>query len=135
MKILALLVLVVAASGCGESGNDFGASYDLSVLGSGFGADDGRVLYFAVARTDTGTIVATDTTTVRAGAFELSFGSLLDRGLAYEADYYVDVNGNGRCDAPPTDHVWREAIAAVQANTSLQVSGSSAYDSSACSAF
>lgn len=135
MKSLALLALILAAAGCGESGNDFGASYDLSVLGSGFGDDDGRVLYFAVARTDTGTIVATDTATVRAGGFELSFSSLLDQGLTYEADYYVDVNVNGRCDAPPTDHVWLEPVPAAQSDVTLQVSGASAYDGSACSAF
>jgi hypothetical protein len=35
--------------------------------------------------------------------------------------YFADVNGNGACDAPPTDHAWAAAVPAVTGDTALPV--------------
>ena len=31
----------------------------------------------------------------------------IQAGQSYRADFYADLNGNGRYDTPPTDHAWR----------------------------
>jgi len=53
--------------------------------------------------------------TVQAGTFSLSRTSALEAAHSYYLDYYADMNGNGTCDAPPVDHVWRLKIDQVTA--------------------
>jgi hypothetical protein len=58
-----------------------------------------------------GAEVATDDAVVAAGAFAFTFTNIDAEGGS--VDYYADINDNGSCDAPPTDHVWRSAIPAT----------------------
>lgn len=50
--------------------------------------------------------------------FSLAFPGL-EKGRAYRADFYADVNGNGRYDAPPVDHAWRLEVPPMDGDTSL----------------
>jgi len=54
-------------------------------------------------------------------SFELSF-TVLEQGASYRIDFYVDHNGNGRYDTPPTDHAWQLAIDEVSSNVTLDFS-------------
>jgi len=61
-------------------------------------------------------VVARDSSLVSALAdpsFSFTFPSLLEAGSVYGVDYWLDVNGNHRCDAPPTDEAWRVALGRV----------------------
>jgi hypothetical protein len=46
-------------------------------------------------------------------AFDLEIGDL-QLGTSYRIDFYSDMNGNGRYDAPPTDHAWRVEVPELQ---------------------
>ena len=66
-----------------------------------------------------GTEVARETiASISASQFSVSFPGL-ESGRAFRADFYVDVNENGRYDAPPTDHAWRLDVPAMDADTTL----------------
>lgn len=43
---------------------------------------------------------------IESESFDIVFSSLVEEN-AYRVDFYVDMNGNGRYDPPPTDHAWR----------------------------
>jgi len=49
-------------------------------------------------------------------AFDLEIGDL-ELGTSYRIDFYSDMNGNGRYDAPPTDHAWRIEVSDLQGDT------------------
>ncbi len=51
-------------------------------------------------------------------SFELSF-TVLEQGASYRIDFYADHNGNGRYDAPPTDHAWQLTIDDASGNVTL----------------
>ena len=51
-------------------------------------------------------------------SFELSF-TILQQGASYRIDFYADHNGNGRYDAPPTDHAWQLTIDEASGNVAL----------------
>ena len=60
-----------------------------------------------------------------------SFTVLLDAvqaGRSYEVDLYVDLNGNGRYDAPPVDHAWIVFLDNVQGDTSMDFSPNTNYE-------
>ncbi len=134
MRRAGWLILVVAAAGCGADLGGSG-SFDLAVSGAGFGADEGKTMWIAVVRTDTGTIVASDSATVQNGTFAFLFSALLDQGVAYEVDYYADVNGDGRCEPPPADQPWRRDVPPPTASVSLDLTFDTSYDAQACSVF
>lgn len=46
-------------------------------------------------------------------AFDLEISDL-QLGTSYRIDFYSDMNGNGRYDAPPTDHAWRVEVPELQ---------------------
>ena len=135
------LVGVVAAfclGGCGDDGSDGGqpgAPFTLLFDGTGFAAHDGQTLWVAVVREDLDAISAADSSTILAGAFHFSFADLLQEQVAYHVDYYADVDDNGRCEPPPTDHVWRALIPPVTNDVSLGESDSPAYVPQACASF
>ncbi len=126
------LPLALAVAGCGGDLSGSG-SFDLTVSGTGFSADDGRTLSIAVVRTDTGTIVASDSATIQNGTFTFQFSALLDPGIGYEIDYYADVNNDGRCEPPPTDQAWQRHVDPPTANVLLDVTFDTAYTPEACS--
>ena len=55
---------------------------------------------------------------IDASAFDISI-SEIPLGTSYQIDYYADANGNGRYDAPPTDHAWRVELTDLQGDLSL----------------
>ena len=52
---------------------------------------------------------------------ELEF-TVLEEGASFWIDFYADHNGNGRYDAPPTDHAWRLVIDDASGNVTLDFS-------------
>jgi DOMON domain-containing protein len=55
---------------------------------------------------------------IPAATFELEISGLV-LGESYQVDLFVDVNGNGRYDAPPVDHAWRIDLPNIQSAGSL----------------
>jgi len=55
---------------------------------------------------------------IPATAFDFEISGLVV-GESYQVDLFVDVNGNGRYDAPPIDHAWRIDLPNMQSDGSL----------------
>jgi len=111
------------------------ATFDLSFSGSGFAPHNGQTLGVAIVSLADGSVIATDSVTVADGAFSFEWLGLLDEGASYFVDYYADFDGSGACDAPPTDHVWRESIDVVAADVDLAVTHNTNFAPEACDSF
>jgi uncharacterized protein (DUF2141 family) len=57
---------------------------------------------------------------IPAGAFQIDV-SPLETGASYQVDYFIDGNGNGTYDAPPTDEARRFFLSDVQASGAINV--------------
>jgi len=119
-----------------DTGDDTGGgTFDLDFSGTGFTPHNGEMLHVAVLDIASGAHVVTDQSqTVSGGLFSFHFPGILEQGHGYHVDYYADVNGNGSCDAPPTDHVWRTDVDNVQDNVNLQVTHNTSF-TDVCSSF
>jgi hypothetical protein len=90
-------------------------TYALTFTGSDFAPHNGHMLKAAILATDN-SIVARGSATVAAGTYSINWKALLVTGQTYKVRFYADVNGNGMCDTPPTDHVWEQTIGSVTAD-------------------
>lgn len=113
--------LATALAACPEPTGDtpdFVDFYALSFSGLATEHRDSTVL-LAVVDSE-GSVVQTGTTTVDdAGLFGFQWPDLLREDEAYTVDFYADVNDSDGCDAPPTDHMWREVIPPVTADVEI----------------
>jgi hypothetical protein len=57
---------------------------------------------------------------IPAGAFQIDVSSF-ETGTSYQVDYFIDGNGNGVYDAPPTDEARRFFLSDVQASGAVTV--------------
>lgn len=116
---LAVADLLMAA--CGSTGPE--GPFTLAFAGdASFHVPDGgnelRVAVVLMAP-DTATrdsVVARDSSAVSAltdPSFSFTFPKLLEAGSAYAVDYWINSNGDTRCEAPPVDHEWRESLGRV----------------------
>jgi len=63
-------------------------------------------------------VIRLDVPEVPAAAFDLSLGGM-ETGGSYRIDFFIDVNRNGRYDAPPADHAWRLILTNVRESGAL----------------
>ena len=96
--------------------------FNLNFTGSEYTPHTGQTIRVKVFKDPGGTKVAEDSVLVPAdGTFSFTFTGVLAQDTAYNIDYFADsdvgagsgTDGNGVCDAPPTDHAWRVPISAV----------------------
>jgi hypothetical protein len=73
--------------------------------GTGFMPD--QSLKAALVRVSDGAVIDRKGTITQGGSFSIKFPGALQPATFYRVDYYVDLNFSERCDAPPTDQVWR----------------------------
>ncbi|MEJ2677578.1 MAG: hypothetical protein P8174_00720 [Gemmatimonadota bacterium] len=105
--------------------------------------DGGNMLHLAVllVSPDTMTqdsVMARDSTIVSALAdpsFSFTIPDLLEAGTAYAVDYWIDSNGNGRCDAPPVDHQWSESLGRITGAINRTVSFDAGAMTDVCATF
>jgi hypothetical protein len=125
------LLLLALLAGCVKekksSDNPAGngpANLAFAAIDGSFLLHNGQLLSVAVTPSTGGAAVARDAMVVAGGNFAFAFADLLQPGTDYNIDYYVDVNRDGVCNAPPTDHGWRQAVSGPAATTT---SGSGSY--------
>jgi hypothetical protein len=87
-------------------------TFDLTFTGSGYGFHNGDEISVAVIELPSGDTVDGDSMTVGSGTFSFTFVGLLEEGVEYQLDWYVDVSGDDAC-TNGTDHMWRHAVLAV----------------------
>ncbi len=106
------------------------------------GPHGGQSISVALVRTSDGAVVAQQTGTVSATAdpaFSFTFSALLDIGVAYQVDYWIDSNFGGGtagvCDPKANDHQWSVAIAAVAEDVTITEVHNAANTVDVCSTF
>jgi len=87
------------------------------------GAHGGQAIHVAVVRTKDGKVVAKQSGTVSKTAtpsFSFTFTGVLQNGMAYDVDYWIDSNFGGGtkgvCDSKKHDHQWRVSLGTVSGN-------------------
>ena len=117
--ILAVAMAGLLASCSDDDGDEAAATPATGPFALTFGGDGtfgvahaGQNMHVAVVRVLDSMTVSTLSPIVLP-PFLFSFGAILQAGLDYNVDYYVDVNTSGTCDPPPTDHAWRYPISNV----------------------
>ncbi|MDP1824484.1 MAG: hypothetical protein Q8L48_14615 [Archangium sp.] len=122
--------------GGGATGGGGGtAMFDLVFNGTGYAPHNGEVMRMALVQISDGGIVSTQQQTVASGNFTITFTQMLAQGQAYQVDYYADRNANSMCEAPPTDHVWRDPVAAVTQNVTINQTHNTNFTAAACGSF
>lgn len=96
------------------------AFVDLEVTLMGY-PHEGMSVVFAIYETDTMNQIGEIGDTFGSGDLVLSSQGSLQEGVSYDFFWYVDVNDNVACDAPPTDHSW-ELLGQVAGPTGLSLS-------------
>jgi hypothetical protein len=82
---------------------------------------DGQSVSLVIAEAGTMNQVGETGDTFAGGDLVLSIPGALQEGTSYDIYWYVDVNGNVACDAPPTDHSW-ELLGQAAGPTGLSLS-------------
>ena len=119
-RILFLVLVGLFLSQCGSNEDDIGLpTYSFSFQGSEFDPHNDQVLYVAVVERSQDQVLIRDSVTVKDGVFAFEWEDLFEESKDYFLDYYVDMNGNGVCDEPQTDHSWRVKIDNVNENLSF----------------
>jgi hypothetical protein len=112
-----------------------GSTCDLTVIGQGFSAHDGMMVYAGIVPQGGQDFDWMGSAEVAGGAFTLQGPGALQKGALYNLNYYVDVNGNGACDATPTDHVWRTSLPPAQENLTITLVHSENFSNLGCGGF
>lgn len=99
--------------------------HTLTVSGMGFGAYEGRNLHAVLLQDGKQEVNAT--TTVFEGAFTVRWWNVLSAGRSYAVTYFVDVAGNGNCEPPPSDPVWRVTLPSIVGDTNVALTSNSNY--------
>jgi hypothetical protein len=81
---------------------------DFTLNASGMAPEMNKPLEMRVIDADTKQLVGRYVLGSISGAtFSLKLAGIVKSGHSYQVDLFVDENGNGDYDAPPTDHAWR----------------------------
>jgi len=118
----------------GEGEGQPGGPYDLLVGADGFG-HDGLRLTAALLDLDSGEVLRIEPTLVREGSFAILWERVLVPGTRYEVYAYVDLDDDGQCDTPPTDHAWRFALPDIQTDLIFELPPGAIDEADACLVF
>jgi hypothetical protein len=95
-------------------------AYTLTFTGAGYSAaHPQQTLRAALINNSSGGRVAVCSGVLSGDPLTINFGGVLAASTSYNLNYYVDVNGTGTCNAPPTDHAWQDVIAAGIVNVTI----------------
>lgn len=136
-----LVELVPAAPLVPEACRSFppDGGHDASVGGRGFQAHEAQLVQAALSQVRGGSLLAgpIQEAVVVHGRFEILFAGLLfdEARETTVIDYFVDVDGDGACDPPPTDHVWRLTLGKGTGNAHRLVADDLDFSPEACRSF
>ena len=131
--------LLVALAACGD---DPTFQLVFAIDASFQGPHAGQAIEVALVRTSDGVVVQEQMGTVSETAdpaASFTFEDLLEEGVAYDVDYWIDSNFGGGtvgvCDAQLIDHQWRVTIAAVTDDVTITEAHNTANLADVCSTF
>lgn len=110
MKNSRLIIAAVAfLASCGSDNNNNGNPGQITLSAAApFGPHATQTIRAALVRVSDGAVLDIQKAVVAASgtAFSFTFAPVVDLNAAYKVRYWVDLNSNDQCDAPPTDHQW-----------------------------
>ena len=110
------------------------AGFAVELAGSAFDPHEGQTLVVAVHEAMGFAFVAGDFAPVTGGQFAFAFPGVLVGGQGYFVDYFVDVNGDSRCNG--ADLMWHLVVPPVTADVVIaDVYDPATIDIQACAAF
>jgi len=110
------------------------AGFAVELAGSAFDPHEGQTLVVAVHQAMGFAFVAGDFAPVTGGQFAFAFPGVLVGGQGYFVDYFVDVNGDNRCNG--ADLMWHLVVPPVTADVVIaDVYDPATIDIQACAAF
>ena len=109
--------------------NNQPARYDLTFAATDFQPHTGGTVLVAVSHADTGKVIARQAVSPVGtdGKLSVAWVGLLEAGKSYNVDYYADLNKDGTCTSPPSDHVWRYEVKNVAAKVDVAVAHNSTW--------
>ena len=114
LELVLTILIGICLLKCGnEEDSNTSQAFNFKFEGVEFDPHNEQVLTAAVVDRSNGRIVKQESTSVAEGGFSFEWTGLLEASKNYFLDYYVDMNGNGVCDDPQTDHSWRLKIEEV----------------------
>lgn len=121
LRVLSGALLGLFLAGC-AGGVDIGRGLydmrDLTLQLEGFDPHVGRMLRIHVIHTNSGYVEdCAEIDPIVTGDFSVVFEEILIDGESYHVEVFVDANGNGLYDRPPTDPAWRLLVQAVSGDT------------------
>jgi hypothetical protein len=96
-------------------------TYALTVTGTAYDPHDGAVMHLALFDADAAELVDVEDADISGGAWSWNATGVLIEGVSYVVAWYVDLDADGDCDVPPTDHVWRDAEAAALVDGDVEI--------------
>ncbi len=122
------------AMGTTSTGENGASAFELRFSGSGYAARNGQTIRAALVQGDTREVVGDETFVLSDGTFSFKWPSAVSAGRSYYIDHFVDTDGNGQCDPPPVDEVWRTEVSSVRGPTTIEGPHNTNYNAS-CSSF
>jgi hypothetical protein len=108
---------------CGEDDKDDASAapemYNFSLTGSDYTMHDGQTFSWRLYNRDTRTSVKSGNFDLQGDDIEVSVEKSLQKDSRYALQMFADMDGNDKCDAPPTDHAWTFPIDKVSGDVSL----------------
>jgi len=113
-----------------------GSVCDITFNAMGFTMDNGKMLHAGVIQQGGKPgLDWQDAAAVAGGAVTLMGTGVLKKGTAYNLNYYIDLNMDGKCEITPTDEVYRVSIPIVQDNVIVTVTPNMAQSNFGCGGF
>lgn len=96
----------------------------------------GQTMRLVVVDDSDGEVYASEQAVIGAdGAVSMHWHALLEDGDDYDIVFYADHNGNGACDAPPTDHGWRVELDEVRGPATTHFDHDTNFYADVCGSF
>lgn len=140
MDRFALLAVGLFAVGCtgGDDTVDTDTDppmFDVTLTGSNYVSQEGKMVH-AVLLDESGAMVGAEPAPVAIsiGVFGFKWTDVLD-GQDYTVAWYVDVDGDNACDAPPADPGFTHVVSLAGDDVDYDHVWTTAFDAGACDAF
>ena len=139
MNRFAILAFALFSVGCnGDDTTDTDTdlpAFDLTFTGVSYDVHNGKSVH-AMLQDEAGVAVGAEPTptTPSIGVFQFVWADVLD-GQDYTISWYVDVNGDGACAAPPADQTWTHTVSVAGGDADYEHTYATNFDPSACAAF
>lgn len=110
LTLLTLLMFSLLRCGLSSDEDTVSGEFGLRLDLKNYDPHVGQSVYVRVLNRTSKSVVKKDEMVLVSANQNFDWPGLLENGHDYYLDFFADLNGNGSCDAPDTDHSWRIKI-------------------------